>query len=240
MIHPHLKNLFLFFPPKDPRYDFFTSQIPPPSFDSQAQMDEDSQHPAKRRRISLDGEAIASHLYSRPIQSAIQNTNRDSESSSSIPQDFFSQDQLEGDGKCSNTTITKYTGQTIAPFLARHIPAQYAPLGGSENSSVNENPNTRYCYRHRPDLKCRRQVNEPSMDQLQHVSWLLSINKHMGHPLIDPRSSKPSRRQTSKASLTYGLSSPLPLPSTEILSSKAFLPNVASPNYPTSPQASET
>lgn len=244
MIHPHLKNLFSFFPPKDPRYDCFTSKIPPPpSFDSQTQMDEDSQHPAKRRRISLDGEAIASHLYNRPIQSPIQNTYRESESSSSLSQDFFIRDQPEGDGKCSNTTITKFTGQTIAPFLARHIPAQYAPLGGSENSkdsAVNENPNTRYCYRHRPDLKCRRQVNEPSMDQLQHVSCLLSINKHMGHPLIHSRNSKPSRRQTSKASLTYGLSSPLPLPSTEILSSKAFLPNVASPNYPISPQASET
>lgn len=206
-------------------------------------MDEDSQHPAKRRRISLDGEAIASHLYNRPIQSTIQSTYRDPESSSSLSHDFTTQDQPEEDGKCSNTTITKLTGQTIAPFLARHIPAQYAPLGDSENSkdsAVTENPNTRYCYRHRPDLKCRRQVNEPSMDQLQHVSWLLSINKNMGHPLIEPRNSKPSRRQTSKASLTYGLSSPLLLPSTEILFSKASLLNAASLNYPISPQVSET
>lgn len=205
-------------------------------------MDEDSLHPAKRRRISLDGEAIASHLYNRPIQSTIQNTYRDSESSSSLSQDVFTQAQPEDDGKCS-TTITKLTGQTIAPFLARHIPAQYAPLGDSENSkdsAVNENPNTRYCYRHRPDLKCRRQVNEPSMDQLQHVSWLLSINEHVGRPLIELRNSKPSRRQTSKASPTYGLSSPLPLPSTEILFSKASLLNVASLNYPISPQVSET
>lgn len=201
-------------------------------------MDEDSQHPAKRRRISLDGEGIASHLHNRPIQS----TYRESESSSSLSQDFFTQEP-EDDGKCSNTTITKFTGQTIAPFLARHIPAQYAPLGGSENSkdpAISDNPNTRYCYRHRPDLKCRRQVNEPSMDQLQHVSWSLSIDKYMGHPLIEPRNSKPSHRQTSKASLMYGLFSPLHLPSTEILFSKASLLNVASLNCPISPQVSET
>lgn len=202
-------------------------------------MDEDSQHPAKRRRISLDGEGIATHLHNRSIQST---TYRESESSSSLSQDFFTQEP-EDDGKCSNTTITKFTGQTIAPFLARHIPAQYAPLGGSENSkdpAISENPNTRYCYRHRPDLKCRRQVNEPSMDQLQHVSWSLSIEKYMGHPLIEPRNSKPSHRQTSKASLMYGLSSPLRLPNTEILFSKASLLNVASLNCPISPQVSET
>lgn len=202
-------------------------------------MDEDSQHPAKRRRISLDGEGIATHLHNRPIQST---TYRESESSSSLSQDFFTQEP-EDDGKCSNTTITKFTGQTIAPFLARHIPAQYAPLGGSENSkdpAISENPNTRYCYRHRPDLKCRRQVNEPSMDQLQHVSWSLSIDKYMGHPLIEPRNSKPSHRQTSKASLMYGLSSPLHLPNTEISFSKASLLNVASLNCPISPQVSET
>lgn len=201
-------------------------------------MDEDSQHPAKRRRISLDGEGITSHLHNGPIQS----TYRESDCSSSLSQDFFTQEP-EDNGKCSNTTITKFTGQTIAPFLARHIPAQYAPLGGSENSKdppISENPNTKYCYRHRPDLKCRRQVNEPSMDQLQHVSWLLSINKYMGHPLIKPRNSKPSHRQTSKASLMYGLSSPLHLPSTEILFSKACLLNVASLNCPISPQVSET
>lgn len=201
-------------------------------------MDEDSQHPAKRRRISLDGEGIATYLHNRPIQS----TYRESESSSSLSQDFFTQEP-EDDGKCSNTTVTKFTGQTIAPFLARHIPAQYAPLGGSENSkdpAISENPNTRYCYRHRPDLKCRRQVNEPSMDQLQHVSWSLSTDKYIGHPLIEPRNSKPSHRQTSKASLMYGLSSPLHLPSTEILFSKASLLNVASLNCPISPQVSET
>ncbi|KAL9004335.1 MAG: hypothetical protein Q9188_002848 [Gyalolechia gomerana] len=64
----------------------------------------------------------------------------------------------------------RFAGQTVAPFLAEHIPDQYNPLGVSPTSveSTRRNPNSKYCYRHRPDLKCRRQANEPSMDQLHH------------------------------------------------------------------------
>ncbi|KAL4906724.1 putative E3 ubiquitin ligase complex SCF subunit sconB [Aspergillus multicolor] len=62
----------------------------------------------------------------------------------------------------------KLASQNVAPFLARHIPEQYAPLGAqsilpAELSSAN----SKYCYRHRPDQKCRRQADEPSMDKLQ-------------------------------------------------------------------------
>ena len=69
------------------------------------------------------------------------------------------------------SATSKLAGQTVAPFLARHIPEQYAPLGGPTQlkDPANKKPNTKYCYRHRPDLKCRRQADEPSMDQLQHV-----------------------------------------------------------------------
>lgn len=75
------------------------------------------------------------------------------------------------DANISLSAASKLAGQTVAPFLAKHIPDQYAPLGGLDqpNSPANKDPNTKYCYRHRPDLKCRRQANEPSMDQLQHV-----------------------------------------------------------------------
>jgi F-box/WD-40 domain protein MET30 len=64
----------------------------------------------------------------------------------------------------------KLATQNVAPFLARHIPEQYAPLGPrsilpDELSSVS----SKYCYRHRPDLKCRRQADEPTMDNLQRV-----------------------------------------------------------------------
>lgn len=67
------------------------------------------------------------------------------------------------------TSTTKFADQTVAPFLIRHIPEQYAPLGGANGSQKDQtkDSNSRFCYRHRPDLLCRRQADEPSMDQLQ-------------------------------------------------------------------------
>lgn len=77
----------------------------------------------------------------------------------------------EEDANITISSTSKLAGQTVAPFLAKHIPDQYAPLGvpGNSNGATVKDSNTKYCYRHRPDLKCRRQANEPSMDQLQHV-----------------------------------------------------------------------
>ena len=69
------------------------------------------------------------------------------------------------------STTNKVAGQTVAPFLAKHIPQQYNPLGLGPRpvSSPQKNPNTKYCYRHRPDLKCRRTPDEPKMENLQRV-----------------------------------------------------------------------
>jgi F-box/WD-40 domain protein MET30 len=73
---------------------------------------------------------------------------------------------------------SKHAEQAIAPFLAKHIPTQYNPVGHLNPQPTNIDPNhdhhqdtssTKFCYRHRPDLKCRRQANEPSMEQLQNV-----------------------------------------------------------------------
>lgn len=66
-------------------------------------------------------------------------------------------------------TATKMLPKTAAPFLAKHIPAQYAPQGGSSRSdeSTSRDTNTKFCYRHRPDMLCRRQADEPTMDLLQ-------------------------------------------------------------------------
>lgn len=68
---------------------------------------------------------------------------------------------------------SKIAGRAIAPFLARHIPAAYAPTGAAregEGADRAKDPSTKFCYRHRPDLKCRRTADEPSMDHLQRVS----------------------------------------------------------------------
>ncbi|KAK3984192.1 hypothetical protein QBC44DRAFT_346166 [Cladorrhinum sp. PSN332] len=61
-------------------------------------------------------------------------------------------------------------GKTVTPFLREHIPSLYAPVGKSQNEETNKlaNPNTRYCYRHRPDSKCRRAADEAKMVMIQH------------------------------------------------------------------------
>lgn len=69
---------------------------------------------------------------------------------------------------------TKVAEQTVAPFLAQHIPAQDTlPEASDESHKViptkSDNSKKDYCYRHRPGLNCRRQIDEPSMDQLQWV-----------------------------------------------------------------------
>lgn len=72
----------------------------------------------------------------------------------------------------TNASTAKLTSQAVAPFLARHIPNQYAPLGSTNNGTTiaPKDPNSKFCYRHRPDMLCRRQADEPSMDKLQNVS----------------------------------------------------------------------
>lgn len=80
------------------------------------------------------------------------------------------------DPRIALSSTRKLAGQTIAPFLARHIPQQYAPLGVQSNPAATlfkdpntKDPNTKYCYRHRPDSKCRRTADEPTMENLQRV-----------------------------------------------------------------------
>jgi hypothetical protein len=103
------------------------------------------------------------------------------------------QDNCDGrhsddDATITISTTTKLAGQTVAPFLAQHIPQQYAPLGRQKESALTtqKNPNTKYCYRHRPDLKCRRTADEPSMDNLQRVSEALNSSCRL-LTMIEPR-----------------------------------------------------
>ncbi|KAL1964944.1 hypothetical protein VTN77DRAFT_6297 [Rasamsonia byssochlamydoides] len=81
------------------------------------------------------------------------------------------------------TAKAKLADENVAPFLARHIPDQYAPMGLRADKVVEQPPsnvNSRYCYRHRPDLKCRRQADEPSMDQLQRELQTLPQSDQQG------------------------------------------------------------
>jgi len=58
--------------------------------------------------------------------------------------------------------------RNVAPFLAKHIPTTYTtPVPSSAVPAGMESK--KYCNRHRPDVKCWRQANEPTMEELQNV-----------------------------------------------------------------------
>ncbi|KAI0526399.1 quinon protein alcohol dehydrogenase-like superfamily [Xylaria bambusicola] len=61
--------------------------------------------------------------------------------------------------------------QSLTPFLREHIPTLYAPIGKPDLPSManlkNKDPNSKYCYRHRPDSKCRRAADETKMGLIQ-------------------------------------------------------------------------
>lgn len=71
---------------------------------------------------------------------------------------------------------SKAAEQSVAPYLAHNIPQTYNPIKSSSDSpqlsATKEEPNTKFCNRHRPDIKCRRQADEESMDLLQRVSTI--------------------------------------------------------------------
>lgn len=79
----------------------------------------------------------------------------------------------------AQATKSKRMDKMITPYLAQHIPQQYNPLGAIHGGldAAPVTANTKFCYRHRPDLLCRRQADEPSMEQLQDVCIILSSTK---------------------------------------------------------------
>ncbi|KAM0199102.1 hypothetical protein ACHAPA_003703 [Fusarium lateritium] len=74
---------------------------------------------------------------------------------------------------------SELVGKTVSPFLKEHIPGLYAPFGKAKAAmslSPNSNdttairkrdPNSKFCYRHRPDSKCRRAADESKMGFIQ-------------------------------------------------------------------------
>ncbi|KAL8747767.1 MAG: hypothetical protein Q9184_007553 [Pyrenodesmia sp. 2 TL-2023] len=122
--------------------------------------------PAKRRKLSL-GRNKPSEPFAWPFELEHENDG------SVVPSPYGKREGTLGNKPGSTISISanpRLAGQTITPFLAEHIPDRYSHLDASSTSarSRGADPSTKYCYRHRPDLKCRRQADEPSMDQLQH------------------------------------------------------------------------
>lgn len=121
--------------------------------------------PRKRRRADdytmTPAQAAPKSIFGGPLHAADDTDNTDnSEKNPAAP---------EQSKEATTTPPEKLANGNVAPFLTRHIPEQYAPLGPRPDGSQPSNANSRYCYRHRPDLKCRRQADEPSMEQLQQV-----------------------------------------------------------------------
>lgn len=76
-------------------------------------------------------------------------------------------------------------GHTITPFLAKHLPTTYNPIGQQQESELLDMEehkwgNTKFCNRHRPDRKCRKQADGPSMEQLQTELSTLSSSDQAG------------------------------------------------------------
>ncbi|MBA7492870.1 hypothetical protein ES702_03423 [subsurface metagenome] len=83
-----------------------------------------------------------------------------------------------------DSSMTKSDPRTVGTFMAKHIPSQYAPQGKTPTSTdptaTATESNTKFCYRHRPDMLCRRQADEPSMDKMQRNLDKLSENDRKG------------------------------------------------------------
>ncbi|KAH0562720.1 hypothetical protein GP486_002613 [Trichoglossum hirsutum] len=128
-----------------------------------------AQRDYRRRGLSL-----REHSSRASLDVCSGNTTREEPVATEMPttlgkKDFDSTENVDSKDSSSirPSSSSKLAGQTVAPFLAKHIPSQYAPLGPQGTPPPGLATNTRYCYRHRPDLKCRRQADEPSMEQLQ-------------------------------------------------------------------------
>ncbi|KAF3482770.1 sulfur metabolite repression control protein [Arthroderma uncinatum] len=110
--------------------------------------------PRKRRRLSasLEPELTESEAYGTPGGQG--NAPETPDTADSEPKSLFNSAE----------------SNSIAPFLAKHIRDQhasrnrFAPAG---SSLPRQKADSKYCYRHRPDLKCRRQADEPTVDQMQ-------------------------------------------------------------------------
>ncbi|KAI1085573.1 WD40 repeat-like protein [Whalleya microplaca] len=79
-------------------------------------------------------------------------------------------DDLDDNARLPNMSQQRM-GQTVTPFLREHIPGLYAPIGKPDLPSIvglkTKDPNSKYCYRHRPDSKCRRAADEIKMGLIQ-------------------------------------------------------------------------
>lgn len=85
------------------------------------------------------------------------------------------EEEQEDKSRLANMSST-LVGQTVTPFLKEHVPSLYAPVSKIESAFPNEPSrqkeyNSKYCYRHRPDSKCRKAADENKMAMIQSVRF---------------------------------------------------------------------
>lgn len=65
-------------------------------------------------------------------------------------------------------------GQAVTPYLKEHVPTLYSPftkiISSHTHQPVPKDFNSKFCYRHRPDSKCRKSADEDKMAKIQSVS----------------------------------------------------------------------
>lgn len=128
----------------------------------------------------------------------------------------------------SNNMPSNLANQAVTPYLKEHVPTLYAPVSKLESShahshdheheSFSQNFNSKYCYRHRPDLKCRKTADEDKMAMIQSVSHCQRCYRRNPYKLLTTRSnrnSKSSHPLINKPSPMSGVYSLLHLESTE-------------------------
>jgi F-box/WD-40 domain protein MET30 len=114
----------------------------------------------------------------------------------------------EGDSsRLAKKVPSDLVNKTVSPFLKEHIPGLYAPVGKSNSADdksmvastgpfQNKDSNSRFCYRHRPDSKCRRTADEKKMGHIQReLSSLSSADQEAVTHVWSLFSAAPSRHR---------------------------------------------
>jgi len=90
------------------------------------------------------------------------------------------EDQSDGTRLANMNVPSNLVGQAVTPYLKEHVPNLYSPVSKIEAShtrtSFTKNFNSKYCYRHRPDSKCRKSADEDKMAMIQSVGTFLSCS----------------------------------------------------------------
>ena len=78
--------------------------------------------------------------------------------------------------------VARPNPQVVESFMVKHVPAQYNPQGNTLDTASPRptESNTKFCYRHRPDMLCRKQADEPTMDLLQKNLEMLPESDRQG------------------------------------------------------------